>query len=137
MKLVAPIRHLPRMRCRCYGPEGLSYNISASLGGSYGFEVEDFITAVVYEARDSGDVVVGEWIWDGTDWMSLEEPVAAELLQKAANPVPLKPKAKAKPKAKPPEPAIDPQVWANAEAYVKEYDKRWKSVEKGFKKATK
>ena len=133
MKLVAPIRHLPRMRCRCYGPEGLIYNMSTSLSGTYEFEVEDFITTVVYEARDSTDSIVGEWIWNGTDWMPLEEPAAAELLQKAASP----PKPKAKPKAKPPEPVIDPKLYANAEAYAKEYDKRWKCVEKGFKKVTK
>lgn len=107
MKLTAPIRHLSRMHCKCFLPDGF-YNTGASLSGDMSFEVEDDVKQVLYTAQNAAAQPAGQWIWDGKDWLGVDTAKGAAALKKAEKPAPVK---------------IDPKLWAAAEKFTADFEK--------------
>jgi len=91
MQIQAPLRHVKRMRTKCYCKDGTFYNFSTTLSGQCVFEVEDFVTAILYTPIERDGTESVAYLWEGVKWASLESEVAqrrvAELNKPVAKPI--------------------------------------------------
>ena len=108
------------------------WTTAASVGNPYQLELDDEVELVLFKACDNSDQVTGAWLWNENKWdgVSLE---GLEELEKGITPKP--PVKKTPVKEKPV--TVDPKVYANAEAYSREFDKRQKAVKNAAEKVLK
>ena len=149
MTLNSPVGGRHRYLLHCYNAKGELTTRASAAPNYHRFEVAEGITRVIYTMQDGGAKQLGQWIWNGEAWLSLELPegvdcleetIAMRKIKKTAGKVALKSGASAKVSRKK-KPVlvdgIDSAVWADAVEYNKLYNDRFDSVKQAFGKVTK
>jgi len=141
MTLSSPVGGRHRFVCHCYNAKGEYTTLASATPGHHKFEVPEGTTRVVYTMQDGGQAQLGQWIWNGESWLSLNEPEGVNCLEDTI--AMRKIKKAAKKVAKKPAPrktfiqGIDSEVYTDAVEYTKKYNKRFTSVKQAFAKVTK
>ena len=149
MTLNSPVGGRHRYLLHCYNAKGEFTTRASATPNYHRFEVAEGVTRVIYTMQDGGGKQLGQWIWNGEAWLSLELPegitcleetIAMRKIKKAATKVALKAVASAKVSRKK-KPVlvdgIDAAVWEDAVEYTEKYNERFDSVKQAFGKVTK